>query len=184
MYAPDGLLRRRGVTAVLCTHSVRYLSFADHIVAIGEDGCIVEQGTFQNLMANRINIHSLGIKSTGGLRSTDATVHVEAARSPSPVAGRTSTLLPIAPCPKGEKERKMGDPTVYRYYLASLGKTSVIAFLGFGFGWGLFYNWGTIWLKYWSKDITSAHPARSNGFYIGLLVYFRSLIFFPSSSAT
>ncbi|KAK0636055.1 P-loop containing nucleoside triphosphate hydrolase protein [Bombardia bombarda] len=45
VFSAEGILRRkRKSTVVLCTHSVRHLPSADHIVALGFDGSLVEQG--------------------------------------------------------------------------------------------------------------------------------------------
>ncbi|KAL4936145.1 P-loop containing nucleoside triphosphate hydrolase protein [Aspergillus oleicola] len=48
VFGPDGLLRKRGSTAVLCTHSLRHLPTADHVIAF-QNGSIAEQGTFVDL---------------------------------------------------------------------------------------------------------------------------------------
>jgi ATP-binding cassette, subfamily C (CFTR/MRP), member 1 len=61
VFGPDGLIRRRNATAILCTHSVRHLPSADHIIALGTDGCLIEQGTFADLVANENYVHSLGV---------------------------------------------------------------------------------------------------------------------------
>lgn len=42
VFDSSGLIRRRGATAVLCTHSIRHLPSADHIIALGKDGAVVE----------------------------------------------------------------------------------------------------------------------------------------------
>lgn len=61
VFGADGLIKRRCSTAVLCTHSIRHLPHTDHIIALA-DGTIVEQGNFQELMANQKYVHSLGVK--------------------------------------------------------------------------------------------------------------------------
>jgi ABC-type multidrug transport system fused ATPase/permease subunit len=178
VFGPDGLLRSRNATSVLCTHTVRHLPSADHIVALGGDGTIVEQGTFDSLVANHEYIHSLGIKAVDLPVHADGSTPLEA--TPPTVNEAPTELVPSISL--GDRDRMMGDSTVYRYYLGSLGKTSITAFLVFGLGWGFFYNWGNIWLEFWSKDVSSSHPSRSNCFYIGLyavfqLSYIGSLLF-------
>ena len=51
VFGPEGLLKRRRSTVVLCTHSVRYLPAADYIIALG-DGTVVERGSFDELMTH------------------------------------------------------------------------------------------------------------------------------------
>ncbi len=52
IFGPDGLLRRRRSTVVLCTHSIRHLPAADYIIALG-DSTVVEQGSFDKLMTSQ-----------------------------------------------------------------------------------------------------------------------------------
>lgn len=64
VFGPGGLLRRRRSTVVLCTHSIRHLAAMDHIIAL-EDGTIVEQGSFSQLMAkDQGYIQRLGMRSS------------------------------------------------------------------------------------------------------------------------
>lgn len=172
VFGPDGLLRRRNATVVLCTHTIRHLPSADHIVALGVDGSIVEQGTFHNLIANEKYVHSLGINSIedSSLANNPAPIQT---KEPSRSIVEDPTEQLVAASYLNEKNRMLGDSTVYRYYLSSLGKTSITAFVIFGLGWGFFYNWGSVWLNYWSEDISSTDPSRSNSFYIGLYALFQ-----------
>lgn len=43
VFGPDGMLRRRGATVILCTLNVRHLEFADHIIRLGENGSGTEE---------------------------------------------------------------------------------------------------------------------------------------------
>jgi ABC-type multidrug transport system fused ATPase/permease subunit len=110
VFPPTGLLRRRNATAVLCTHSVKHLPSADHIVALGSDGKIVEQGPFLDLMINEAGyVYSLGAKESSSEKS-DNGVTLASSNSPfSPqkplVAGvETATLAP-----EEEQERSLGE---------------------------------------------------------------------------
>ncbi|KAF4629796.1 hypothetical protein G7Y89_g8347 [Cudoniella acicularis] len=174
VFGPDGLLRRRNATAVLCTHSIQHLPSADHVVALGADGSVVEQGTFQTLVSNMNYVHSLSIKPTKYVKSTEtATIDTEEPEWARLNKAPTAPLVPSSD--PNEKDRMNGDPAVFRYYLSSLGKRSIVAFIIFGLGWGFFYNWGNIWLEFWAKDVSSSHPSRSNSFYIGLYALFQLL---------
>ncbi|UKZ56958.1 hypothetical protein TrVGV298_010806 [Trichoderma virens] len=63
VFSADGIIRRRNATAVLCTHSVRHLPSADHVIALSQDGLISEQGTFEDLDALGGYVHSLKVKA-------------------------------------------------------------------------------------------------------------------------
>jgi ABC-type multidrug transport system fused ATPase/permease subunit len=174
VFGPEGLLRRRNATAVLCTHSVRHLQQADHIVALAEDGSVVEQGTFSSLISNTGYIQSLGVKISDVKKARiddTATQEDDDLRRSKPefkTVTRTGT-----PSSMNERARMNGDPTIYRHYLASIGKRFIVVFIVFGLCWGFFYNWGTIWLQYWSNDISSPYPSHTSSFYIGLYALFQ-----------
>lgn len=177
VFGPHGLIRTRNATAVLCTHTVRHLPSADHIVALGSEGTIAEQGTFKNLLANERYIHSLGISASDDRVSfdTSSTVLMEENTKPE-----VQAVHPTVAGPENQesghidrKNRMTGDSTVYKHYLGSLGKTSITAFIVFGLGWGFFYNWGNVWLQFWSEDVSSQHPSQSQAFYVGLYTLFQ-----------
>ncbi len=52
-FSQRGLLRKSARTAVLVTHAVSRLSYADYIIALDAHGQISEQGTFEHLQNSR-----------------------------------------------------------------------------------------------------------------------------------
>ncbi|KAK1835744.1 P-loop containing nucleoside triphosphate hydrolase protein [Podospora conica] len=171
VFSPEGLLRRRHATVVLCTHSVRHLPAADHIVALGLDGTIVEQGTFQELLANEQYVHSLGIKETDS-SSTEGEEKPSALENPQasqpPPTAKTLVL-------EEDQGRMMGEWATYKHYFERIDKLSLYSFVIFGLGWGFFCNFVTIWLKFWSEDAMNPVPTHSHAFYIGLYGMFQVL---------
>jgi ATP-binding cassette subfamily C (CFTR/MRP) protein 1 len=174
VFSPNGLLRRRNATAVFCTHSVRHLPSSDHIVALGSDGKIVEQGTFQDLMINEAGyVYSLGVQESSSEKSDDG---IARASSNSPIGPQKPLVVAVKTAvlsPKGEQERTLGDSTVFRHYFARVNKWNIAAMVIFSIGSGFFINFTVIWLKFWSQDVESAHPRHSNSFYIGLYALFQ-----------
>ena len=171
VFSPEGLLRHRHATVVLCTHSVRHLPAADHIVALGLDGTIVEQGTFQELLANGQYVHSLGIKETDG-SSTEGEAKSsvpEGPQAPKPLPTANALVL------EQDQGRMMGEWATYKHYFERIDKLSTYSFIVFGLGWGFFCNFVTIWLKFWSEDAMNPVPKHSHQFYIGLYGMFQVL---------
>ncbi|KAE8154372.1 P-loop containing nucleoside triphosphate hydrolase protein [Aspergillus avenaceus] len=172
-----GLLRRRNATVVFSTHSVRYLPYADHVIALGVDGRVVEQGTFKGLMANESYISSLGIEEVhnnheqGGLANDHEEKLPKSEQQHVPPESSNEHL--IATHSAEDKSRMTGDSAVYRHYFSSIGKRFKVTFVVFGLGWGFFYNWGNIWLQYWADDVSSADPTHTSAFYIGLYALFQ-----------
>jgi ABC-type multidrug transport system fused ATPase/permease subunit len=172
VFSPTGLIRRRNATALLCTHSVRHLPWADHIVALGTDGTIVEQGTFQELMANEKYVSGLGVEETDTSHSGgDSTPvgHPSSKEEPP----RLVSIKPPVLSRAEEQARMTGDWAVYRHYFARINMLSKISCVVFGIGWGGLANVGTIWLKFWSEDVASPNPSHSNAFYNGIYAVFQ-----------
>ncbi|KAJ0120451.1 hypothetical protein J7T55_015178 [Diaporthe amygdali] len=170
VFGLDGLLRRRRSTVVLCTHSVKHLPAADHIIALG-NGTIVEQGSFDNLMTRQGYVQRLGLKS-----SSDSDVSSEEVVANKDLHGSQAALLKatttnISTRTSDTEEagtRQHGDKTVYKHYFKSMGIFVAAGSLFFGALLGFFSNFPTIWLKYWSDDVYSEHPVHSYAYYAGI----------------
>lgn len=183
--AADGILRERDATVVLCTHSVRHLPAADHIVVLAQDGTVAEQGTFQQLMGNQHSrVYRLGINQ----KSEDdaSSVHSDLDITPNSSAAKQRplrALIPKAEKPEAKKDggdvdgvgRKFGDVQVFRHYFSRIGLPSKVVFLMTSLAWGFFYSFPAVWLTFWSEDVTvdtlSAQHRESNhstAFWLGL----------------
>jgi ABC-type bacteriocin/lantibiotic exporter with double-glycine peptidase domain len=144
VFGAGGLLRQRGTTAVLCTHSVRHLPAADHIIALG-GGTIAEQGHFSELVAGSGYVRSIGLRSPSdgditpersSHRHTPQEIEFEVAAIPAQIASSVT--------PDEDDSRQNGDRTVYRHYSKSVGPIFVILSLFFAALWGFFTNFPTI----------------------------------------
>ncbi|KAK0652546.1 P-loop containing nucleoside triphosphate hydrolase protein [Cercophora newfieldiana] len=172
VFSADGILRQRSSTVVLCTHSVRHLPSAEHIIALGLDGSMVEQGTFSQLLANKQYVHGLGIKESDSSSSDDEFDSAESGTSSDPSLKRIPTAK-VEDDGTSDPERMVGEWKVYKYYFQRIDWYFVAAFLGCGLAWGFFENWVTVWLKFWSQDVTSDDPQRTNAFYVGMYAFFQ-----------
>lgn len=174
VFSANGILRRRKATVVLSTHSVRYLPFADHIIALNENGTISEQGTFQELVANRGYVYGLNIEHRTDQHSLDGEHLLAGAMKDAERLKPTAAITPRdANKSEDENSRMFGDVQVYKHYFARIGISSQLAFLVSAVAWGFFYSFPTVWLTFWSDDITSAHPEHSNSFFLGLYALFQ-----------
>ncbi len=178
VFSSVGLIRQRNATALLCTHSVRHLPSADHIVALGPGGTIVEQGTFQELMANEKYVSTLGVEDTQKSSSRGSTTPPATKPASDQLLPKPKPPKPVLPSDVEEKARMTGDWAVYRHYFARIGTLSKVVIVVFGAIWGGLANFGTIWLSFWSADVASAHPAHSNAFYNGLYALFQMVTLF------
>lgn len=102
---------------------VHLLPFADHIVALGRDGEVMEQGTFEELSSKGGYIDGLSIiQADASFPITD--VQSEPASS---ILGR-SLEMPLD-YNITASNRQLGDMTVYWYYFKATGLISAIIFL-------------------------------------------------------
>ncbi|KAI0476031.1 ABC multidrug transporter [Xylariaceae sp. FL0804] len=166
---PDGILRQRKATTVLCTHSVHHLPAADHVIALGADGYIVEQGTYSDLLAQESYVHSLDVKGLSASASPDdeAQGHKVSSMSAQPDLLTKTTAL-ASTRESEDKSRQVGGFSTYKVYFKSVGwAVSVLALLS-SVGYGFFFCFPTIWLSFWATDAAKANPAHSSAYYVGV----------------
>jgi ABC-type multidrug transport system fused ATPase/permease subunit len=166
VFGPGGITRRRNVTVVVCTHSVRHLPFADQIIALG-NGTVIEQGDFTELMKNNKYVHSLGVKhrdtdsSSSGDEKSETTVTATAVRAiPPPSTAQTAE----------DKARQQGDFSIYKHYFKSVGAWAVIGVALAGILAGASQSLSGVWMKFWAEDAFD----RSFTFYVGIYALLRS----------
>ncbi|KAH0376384.1 putative ABC multidrug transporter, partial [Aureobasidium melanogenum] len=168
VFGPEGILRQRGTTVVLCTHSVNHLPLADYIIALGGN-TIVEQGSFDELMSSQGYVQQLRLWKPSPSKTSAETIqpkHTRQAPKVSTMYEATSRASSLTP--ENRTARQNGDATVYKHYLEAMGW--VLASLGIFLAalWGFFTNFPTIWLTYWSDDVEKIHPIHTWAYYAGI----------------
>lgn len=144
VFGPDGILRRRRSTVVLCTHSIRHLPAADYIIALG-NGTVVEQGSFSELMASGGYVKRLGLSSSSDSDDpSEKTTSNKSVRASEPqplhmAISNTSSFVSNA-----DESRQFGDKSVYSHYFKSMGFLVAVSSLLFAVLWGFFTNFPTI----------------------------------------
>ncbi|KAJ5952711.1 uncharacterized protein N7479_011124 [Penicillium vulpinum] len=162
VFGPSGLLRRLGCTVFLATHNVQYLPQTDFIVALGENGNVLEQGSFSQLCHAGGYVDRLGIKS-GQIEKeemqNDNTTGLPEAHEV--ITSGISTPDSI------DERRQTTDIAVYKYYFSAMGwlRVCVFSFL-------LLVNGGigglrNAWIGMWSSSPDSASNSRL-GYWLGL----------------
>lgn len=174
---PGGLLRKRGTTALVCTHATQFLSVADYIVTLSSDGTIAEQGTFAEITRDNERARGLGV--TNALDAiTPLTKHgvgpdeivIEEAKTATEAESVPGIYIPSSKIPPVSIpiSAPAADTTVYRHWLSTIGPRPLLLFLVLIVGNGFFSNFPTIWLKLWSSDSMSTTPEHSFAYWIGL----------------
>ncbi|KAI0113106.1 putative ABC multidrug transporter [Daldinia grandis] len=168
VFGVNGFLKRRQTTVVLCTHSIRHLPTAAHVIALAPEGSVIEQGTFNDLMVNRSYVHSLGVKPSSANQMASGIIEPESdtPEPPHNPLGKIPTLSPVLEI--NDKARLMGDNAAYMVYLKSMGILLGTCLLVLGTLFSFFCNFPMVWLKYWSDDATVTNPSHSFGYYAGI----------------
>ena len=161
---PDGLARKQGMTVIFATHAIKFLPYADHIIALGVDGKVVQEGPYDTLRMQPGYIRSLAIEAHPqgqGVSAIEAPIEAESVQVADEVA-------------KQDLSRQLGDFAVYRYYLSAAGLTSTVLMLVFGVATSTFFNLPTFWLKLWT-DASSKLGQRDDYKYLGVYGLFQCL---------
>ncbi|KAF2462905.1 putative ABC multidrug transporter [Lindgomyces ingoldianus] len=161
VFGPQGLLRRRGTTVVLCTHSVRHLPSAHHIIVLG-DGTIVAQGSFDQLR------HSQGFHQYASSQKSTPATSTEPQLDPRPHLPPTGITGKASPAPITDGARQVGDRMVYKHYIKSMGLSLAVCCALFDSLWGTLTNFPTVWLTFWTDGMKSAYREHSDFYYIGI----------------
>lgn len=138
LFGKTGLLRRLNSTVILATHAgkhvpysgfegaptdqliplVRHLSLADKIVVLGADGQIAEQGTFNSLASQGGFVSKLLFHP-----ELNDDPRVDSGLGPNTKPAATALNTPIGASRNDAEDltRQIGDLSVYKYYLRSIG---------------------------------------------------------------
>ena len=161
VFGRDGMLRRRGATVILCTHKLRHSQAADHIITVSSNGHVSEEKPMAdiNLLSNSDLVSDPEPASTGAL---------ESAQGPAPSYSPPA----VAMTAEEAAARKLGDTSVFGYYIRTVGLIPIVAFVFACVCNGFLNNFPRIWLTFWADD--AARPQRglaqmhSQAYYIGI----------------
>lgn len=154
---PNGLARQHNVTIVFATHAIKFLTHADHIIALGSDGQIVQQGSYKSLRRIPGYVQELAINDN--LSNSDQYSEL------APV--KIEDVLVADNEPEADSSRQLGDFQVYRYYLNEAGTFTIIRMLLYVITVAAFLNLSTFWLKLWTD--ASSKPGKYDYYkYLGV----------------
>ncbi|KAH0281060.1 P-loop containing nucleoside triphosphate hydrolase protein, partial [Aureobasidium melanogenum] len=151
-----GLFRKNNTTVILATHAVQHLFAADHIIALGKDGTLVEQGSLQHLMAKQGYVATLAIQLREQSNHEDDPKAIEGPRREMTGADAQDELL--------TSDRRLGDFAVYKYYSVSIGLAILVAFLACQFVKTSLVSLPDLWVQFWTKD-----PGSQMSMYISVM---------------
>ncbi|ROW02989.1 hypothetical protein VMCG_05737 [Cytospora schulzeri] len=143
VFGRNGLLRKIGATIILATHSgtdshVKRLPQADMILALDQNGKVVEQGKFTELNVPGNYIHTLQVKLQKEEATHDDEVVDDSHYNPQTHVPSSKAVI--------DNSRKSGDWAIYKYYARALGPWGIAMFVGLVAGNETFTGMGSYWL--------------------------------------
>ncbi|KAM5453644.1 hypothetical protein McanCB56680_002853 [Microsporum canis] len=159
LLGPQGLLRKLRITALLVTHSTRYLHIADQIIALSRDGKLKEVLQGQDIQTNG--------ESQVAQWGNDMILE-----DGPPRTGKVSKPRPVAKAPRpnnADLKRKTGDLTVYAYYFQAFGWLRTFGFLACTALFTFATTFQQIWLQWWA-EANGGEIAKYMSIYIVLAV--------------
>ena len=168
LFGPGGLLRRWKTTIIIATHAVNLLHSADHIIALGSDGKILEQGSFQSLKEKSDGyVKSLNVDRTETAEQSSGTDGKKEGTDTG--GGLAKALKPAVGTPSQRKPRPV-DLSIYTYYFRSIGWPYALLFLFLQILGAFFSAFPVLWLKWWTEANAKnpENPGRTWSFYIGI----------------
>ncbi|KAK6073944.1 ABC transporter [Seiridium cupressi] len=168
VFGRNGILRSKGMSAVLATHAVRILQLVDEVLLMGKDGKIIDSGTYEQL-AER---HQYFVQRQV-LDSSDSPGVVE-----TPVQGKElevslgeyQTQLQTR---VDDLRRRKGDWRSYGFYLGSMGWLNFSIFVMGALFYVVFTAIFGVWLTWWAEDTAGSHGL---GYWLGLYATWAILI--------
>ncbi|KAM5475676.1 hypothetical protein MauCBS54593_001368 [Microsporum audouinii] len=159
LLGPQGLLQKLRITALLVTHSTRYLHIADQIIALSRDGKLKEVLQGQDIQTNG--------ESQVAQWGNDMILE-----DGPPRTGKVSKPRPVAKAPRpnnADLKRKTGDLTVYAYYFQAFGWLRTFGFLACTALFTFATTFQQIWLQWWA-EANGGEIAKYMSIYIVLAV--------------
>ncbi|KAM0479830.1 hypothetical protein ACHAPX_004407 [Trichoderma viride] len=147
VFSKDGLLRRSRTTIILATHSVHLLPSSDHIIALGQDGQVIEQGSFAKLRSGGKYVQSLDI--------TEPHSDDDDSNKDSPdqdIVEEIKNLVQVSEEAEQETEAEQpvsSDRSTFKYYFSTMRPLSLAVGGGYIFGQAFSSAFRAVWLTWW-----------------------------------
>ncbi|KAK2608926.1 hypothetical protein QQS21_002502 [Conoideocrella luteorostrata] len=175
LFGRYGLLTKHGITVIFATHAIHRLPEADYIIALGQGGNIVEQGTFYDLSTSDGGyVQGLQVQERQDIhKEVDASQAAGAAES-----DESKLALPRM----DQIDAQASDFSVYMYYIQCFGWMRWGIFVAISAVFGFVIIFSQAWAERWAKYNT-AHPGEKAAYYWGIYLLIGILAVFSLISA-
>ncbi|KAG9248121.1 P-loop containing nucleoside triphosphate hydrolase protein [Calycina marina] len=163
VFGRRGLLRKSKATIILATHAAYLLCHSDYVVALGDDGDISQQGTFEELQKAPGYVRGLNINPPTGLSSKK----VAMPRTDSGGAREVPATVIETELGVSNLARQTGDLSIYAYYFKTIGWRLSMFFLLAVVGFAFCNTFPSIWVQWWTRS-NEHTPHGRLGYYLGI----------------
>lgn len=165
LFGPDGLFVTLGTSVVLATRAEKLLELADHVLCV-EDGTVHALET----KAGQENAHKRAASASSAevVEKKVASSSSPSISSHGPDTSQSDEQKQAMPKKLESKTRQKGDKSLYLRYFAELGVWSCLGWSLLGLCFAFLYNFGSVWLEFWSSSINQGQNRYS--FYLGLYI--------------
>ncbi|KAM7201434.1 P-loop containing nucleoside triphosphate hydrolase protein [Naviculisporaceae sp. PSN 640] len=147
VFGPDGVVRRRGVTAIVCTNSPQRFRWADNLLTLSDDGVIVSSSSDAG-EDEKVRF------STAETVLAPFPEEEEKARSSLEVQHSIETSQLVNTVTEGDSEsaRQQTNLSAYRLYAKCTGTWPLVLIFVAGLLFACLQNGATYWTTLWSQD--------------------------------
>ncbi|KAL7945596.1 P-loop containing nucleoside triphosphate hydrolase protein [Trichoderma barbatum] len=145
VFSKDGLLRRSGATVILATHSVHLLPNSDHIIALGQDGQVIEQGSFTKLQESGKYVQSLDITDPHSDSDSETTTKEDVVEEVKKIIQNNEEEE------QGTEQQQSvsSDRSTFKYYFSAMRPLSLAIGGAYIIGQAFFATFRSVWLTWW-----------------------------------
>nr|POE51560.1 multidrug resistance-associated protein 1 [Quercus suber] len=156
---PRGLCARHHKTIVLATHAIQFLHHASHVIALSDQGTMLERDNLDDPQGKKAYLEMLKT-SQDQIGEVEPRVYSQALPKPSVVSKVDDALQDLS--------RRTGDSAVYRYYAKSIGWRLGVVIVGSAMTFAFCMQFPTLWVRWWSEAEADAEGSYPLGVWIGI----------------
>ncbi|KAF4814325.1 ABC transporter atnG [Colletotrichum tropicale] len=161
LFGLDGYFRQNGISVILATHTRHLLRFADEVVVL-ENGGILSQGPFENVLAT-----SADVVTTSAPPADDSADSIsEQDTVPSPNVEKQGKVV-VSDNNEADRLRQNGSWLVYKYYFEQGGWVAFSLFVASTITESFCAGFTTIWFQWW-VEANGEEPNQDLGMYLGV----------------
>ncbi|PHH66889.1 hypothetical protein CDD81_5241 [Ophiocordyceps australis] len=162
VFGETGILRRSGTVIILATHAVQHVTHSDHVIALGKNGCIAEQGTFSTLRSAGGHVQGLDISPSPTEKAQQDTCE--------PQAQDGIQQKQAAPEDVQQELGWSSDRATFKYYLSSMAWLNIGLEALYIIIHTVFFTFRFVWLTWWGES--RGRPSTDVGYWLGLYALF------------